>query len=56
MTRDNCGDPATKFLPEPSQAVRLMTESDGDFLCNECYDWVVSMGEPNPKPEPEPEP
>jgi len=60
MICENCGDPATNFLPHLSEAVRLMTESDGDFLCNDCYIWIESMGAPTPnngfKPEPKPEP
>lgn len=43
----NCGDPATKFLPN-NKAVRLMTETDGEFYCNDCYDWVVSLNQPDP--------
>ena len=50
MTCDNCGDPATKFLPN-NEAIRLMTDTEGDFLCDDCYDWVVSMDDPNPDAE-----
>ena len=61
MNCDNCGDSATNkpgtiimFLPNKnirqfsgSQYSRLLTANDGDFLCKPCYDWVLSLDNPD---------
>ena len=55
----NCGDPATKFKPHEystffaywltrGDKVGFGTTDDGEFYCNDCYDWVVSLDQPNP--------